>query len=85
MLSDHGKTLRKNDKNVLMEKNHHFNEGFCRVKSHIAQNMFGNCHKNIEKLFHFLIHLSRNAKTHCFSEAICSGWNRFGKIVRFHG
>jgi hypothetical protein len=58
MLSDRGKTLEKNDKNVLIEKNHHFNEGFCRVKSHIAQNMIENCQKNIGKSFHFLMHFS---------------------------
>ena len=34
-------------------KNHHFNEGFCRVESHIAQKMFENCDKNIGKSLHF--------------------------------
>ena len=73
------KTLQK----ILASKNHHFIERFCRVKSHDAKNMFIFCDKIIGKSFHFLMHFWWNAKTHCFSESIGSGYNHFGKIVRF--
>ena len=85
MPSDRGKTLQKKWQKCFDGKNHYCNEGFCRVKAHIAQNMFENCEKNIGKSFHFLMHFSWNAKTHVFSDAICSGCSHFGKIDRFRG
>ena len=85
MLSDRGKTLRKNKKKwkkiiILMKDFVGLNRTLPKTCLKIVTKTLKN-----PKSFQFLMHCSWNAKAHGFSEAICNGCSHFGKIVRFRG